>query len=81
MQVHVDGSFNITPIRNAYDNQKTWRSNPILNLDDANGGIRSTRGNILYFLFQAITTGSSIVLPTFFHVSQAVRINSTYDWA
>ena len=71
----------MTPIRDACDNQKTWRFNPILNLDDANGGIGNIRGSILDFLFQAITTGSSIVLPTFLHVSQAVRINSTYDWA
>ena len=81
VQVHVDGPFNIIPIRDTYGNQKTWRSNPILNLDDADGGIRNIRGNILDFLFQAITTSGSTVLPAFFHVSQAVRINSTYGWA
>ena len=81
VQVHADGPFNITPIRDACDSQKTWRSNPILNLDDPNGSIGNIRGNILDFPFQTITTGSSIVLPTLFHVSQTVRINSTYDWA
>ena len=57
------------------------RGDPILNLDDSNGSIGNIRGNILDFPFQTIATGSSIVLPTFFHVSQAVWINSTYDWA
>lgn len=69
MQVHADGPFNITPIRDACDSQKTWRSNPILNLDDPNGSIGNIRGNILDFLFQTIITRSSIVLPTFFHRS------------
>ncbi|PNS18037.1 hypothetical protein CAC42_3996 [Sphaceloma murrayae] len=42
-----------------------WQPNLIINVDDANGGIGNIRGNILDFLYFAISTGSSILLPTF----------------
>ncbi|KAF4548788.1 Hypothetical protein D9617_25g061180 [Elsinoe fawcettii] len=43
----------------------TWYPNLIINVDDANGGIGNIRGNVLDFLYFAIVTGSSIVLPSF----------------
>ncbi|PSK42420.1 1-phosphatidylinositol 4,5-bisphosphate phosphodiesterase 1 [Elsinoe australis] len=43
----------------------TWHPNLIINVDDANGGIGNIRGNILDFLYFAISSGSSILLPTF----------------
>lgn len=42
-----------------------WRPNLVLRLDDANGGVGNVRGNILDFLYFAISAGASIVLPRF----------------
>lgn len=42
-----------------------WRPNLILRLKNANGGIGNVRGNILDFLYLAISAGASIVLPSF----------------
>ncbi|KAG8624896.1 hypothetical protein KVT40_006647 [Elsinoe batatas] len=43
----------------------TWQPNLIINVDDANGGIGNIRGNVLDFLYFAISSGSSILLPSF----------------
>ncbi|KAF2153004.1 hypothetical protein K461DRAFT_225288 [Myriangium duriaei CBS 260.36] len=42
-----------------------WIPNLVLNIDDANGGIGNVRGNILDFVFYAISHGASILLPSF----------------
>src|SRR5690606_33977947 len=48
-----------------------WRPQIIFDLWDANGGIGNVRGNLLDFLYQAITSGSAIVVPGFAHRSDS----------
>lgn len=51
--------------------QVNWQKNLILSLDDADGDISSIRTYVLDYVFFAIATGSSIVLPSFKHHSRS----------
>lgn len=64
LRVQVDDPFNISSITELCASSP-WQPQIVLNLDDANGGIGNVRGNILDFVFFAIVTGSSIILPHF----------------
>lgn len=62
LQTDVLGPFNPSAIE-AYCNTTTWHPNLIFNLPNANGGVGNVRAEHLDFLFYAIETGASIILP------------------
>lgn len=62
MNVQIGDPINIGAI-GEFCNRSHWHPKLVFNLDDANGGVGNTRGNILDFVFQAIEAGASILLP------------------
>lgn len=66
IDVHVGDPSNSTVLTRLCNQPHIkWQPNLVLDLYDANGGIGNVRGNLLDFLFFAIESGSSIMLPAF----------------
>jgi hypothetical protein len=61
VNVQVDDPFNISAIASMCTEQKHWRPNLFITIDDANGGIGNVRSAMIDFLYFAISTGTSIV--------------------
>lgn len=60
--------------------KRNKRKNVVLNLANANGGIGNIRGNLLDFLFFALETSSSILLPGFSGRDEANIANVWGSW-
>jgi hypothetical protein len=59
--VQVDDPFNISAVAALCAEQKSWRPNLYITIDDANGGIGNVRAAMIDFLYFAISAGTSIV--------------------
>jgi hypothetical protein len=61
--VQVDDPFNISAVAALCAEQKNWRPNLFITIDDANGGIGNVRSAMIDFLYFAMSAGTSIVAP------------------